>query len=198
MTTTRTIPFLAQAIMVATALLLSVPAVSGAQDEPPAPAPEAGTADAAPAEKADEAATETADAAPADSADETSVVNFELRPALQEGMVMSFDNIYFDVASANLKPESYPVLDGVIAVLQDNPDAVIQIAGHTDSDGSDSYNQTLSEQRAASVYSYLVSNGIAARRLSTVGFGESMPVVPNTSAANKARNRRIEFTVLSN
>jgi outer membrane protein OmpA-like peptidoglycan-associated protein len=90
------------------------------------------------------------------------------------------------------------VLDGVIAVLQENPNATIQIAGHTDSDGSDSYNQTLSEQRAASVYSYLVSHGISATRLSTVGFGESMPVVPNTSAANKARNRRIEFTVLSN
>ncbi len=132
------------------------------------------------------------------TANETSVVNFELRPALVVGTVMSFDNIYFDVASANLKPESYPVLDGVVAVLQENPDAVIQIAGHTDSDGSNSYNQTLSEQRAASVYGYLVSHGISSRRLSSVGFGESMPVMPNTSAANKARNRRIEFTVLSN
>ena len=132
------------------------------------------------------------------TADQTSVVNFELRPALVVGTVMSFDNIYFDSGSANLKPESYPVLDGVIAVLQENPNAKVQIAGHTDSDGSDSYNQTLSEQRAASVYSYLVSHGISSIRLTTLGFGESMPVVPNTSAANKARNRRIEFTVLSN
>ena len=75
---------------------------------------------------------------------------------------------------------------------------MIQIAGHTDSDGSESYNQTLSEQRAASVKNYLVDNGISASRLSTIGFGENLPVVSNGSAANKAMNRRIEFTVLSN
>ncbi len=132
------------------------------------------------------------------TADQTSIVNFELRPALVVGTIMSFDNIYFDVASANLKPESYPVLDGVVAVLKENPTAIVQVAGHTDSDGSNSYNQTLSEQRAASVYGYLVSHGISASRLTSIGFGESMPVMPNTSAANKARNRRIEFTVLAN
>jgi len=132
------------------------------------------------------------------TADETSVVNFELREALQEGQVMSFDNIYFDVASANLKPESYGILDGVVSLLNENPNAVIQIGGHTDSDGSTSYNQTLSEQRAASVFSYLVSHGVSASRLTSFGFGEGMPIVPNNSAANKARNRRIEFTVLSN
>ncbi|MFO8184727.1 MAG: OmpA family protein, partial [Candidatus Aegiribacteria sp.] len=68
----------------------------------------------------------------------------------------------------------------------------------TDSDGSDSYNQTLSEERAASVFNYLVNKGIAARRLTTVGYGESRPLVPNTSDANKAMNRRIEFEVISN
>lgn len=130
-------------------------------------------------------------------ANETVRVEFSLREALREGEVMSFDNIYFDSGSANIKPESYPVLDSVAILLRDNPTARIQIAGHTDSDGSESSNQTLSERRAQSVYQYLVSKGIAGNRLTTVGYGESNPVVPNDSAANKARNRRIEFTVLS-
>lgn len=130
-------------------------------------------------------------------ADQSVVVDFELRPALQEGQVMTFSNIYFDVASATLKPESYPVLNNIVELLKENSTARIQIAGHTDSDGSASYNQTLSEQRAASVFNYLVSNGINPNRLTTMGFGESQPAVPNTSAANKAQNRRIEFTVLS-
>ncbi|MBN2585784.1 MAG: OmpA family protein [Candidatus Fermentibacteraceae bacterium] len=131
-------------------------------------------------------------------ADETARVDFVLRPALEEGQVMSFDNIYFDSGSSNIKPESYYVLDNVVEILNANPNARVQIAGHTDSDGSTSYNQTLSEQRAASVFNYLVQRGVTASRLTTVGFGESMPVVPNTSSSNKAMNRRIEFTVLSN
>lgn len=130
-------------------------------------------------------------------ANETVRVEFSLRQALREGEVMSFDNIYFDSGSANIKPESYPILDSVAILLRDNPSARIQIAGHTDSDGSASSNQTLSERRAQSVYQYLVSKGIAGNRLTTIGHGESNPVAPNDSAANKARNRRIEFTVLS-
>ncbi len=129
--------------------------------------------------------------------DETVIVDFVLRPALEEGQVMSFDNIYFDVGSANLRPESYSILDNMVEILMANPDALVQIAGHTDSDGSESYNQTLSEQRANSVFTYLVQHGVSASKLTTVGYGESQPVVPNTSTENKARNRRIEFTVLS-
>ncbi len=127
----------------------------------------------------------------------TTTVNFTLRNALQEGQVMSFDNIYFDSGSANIKPESYPVLDSVAILLRDNPTARIQIAGHTDSDGSTSSNQTLSERRAQSVHQYLVSKGISGTSMTTVGYGEDRPLVANDTAANKARNRRIEFTVLS-
>ena len=127
------------------------------------------------------------------------VVDFQLESvAVEEGQILSFDNIYFDFNSATIKTESYAVLDEVVAILCANPNAQIQIAGHTDSDGSESYNQTLSEQRAQSVYNYLVNNGVEASRLTTVGYGESSPVVPNTSAANKAMNRRIEFIVVSN
>jgi outer membrane protein OmpA-like peptidoglycan-associated protein len=131
-------------------------------------------------------------------ADATARVDFVLKPRLEEGQVLSFDNIYFDSGSANIKPESYYVLDNVVEILNANPNASVQIAGHTDSDGSSSYNQTLSEQRAASVFNYLVQRGVSPSMLSTIGFGESQPVVPNTSPANKAMNRRIEFIVLSN
>lgn len=127
----------------------------------------------------------------------TTTLNFTMRNALQEGQVMSFDNIYFDSGSANLKPESYPVIDSVAILLRDNPSARIQIAGHTDSDGSTASNQGLSERRAQSVHQYLVSKGIAGNRMTSIGYGEDRPVVANDSAANKARNRRIEFTVLS-
>jgi len=130
-------------------------------------------------------------------ANETASVSFTLRAALRAGDVMSFDNIYFASGSANLKPESYSILDSVAILLRDNPSARIQIAGHTDSDGSESSNQTLSENRAHSVYQYLISKGIAGNRMTTIGHGEANPIVPNDSAANKARNRRIEFTVLS-
>ncbi len=131
-------------------------------------------------------------------ADQTAIIDFVLKPELQEGQVLSFDNIYFDSGSANIKPESYYVLDNMVEILNANPDALVQVAGHTDSDGSSSYNQTLSEQRATSVFNYLVQRGVSASMLTTMGFGEAQPVVPNTSASNKAMNRRIEFTVLSN
>ncbi len=130
-------------------------------------------------------------------ANETVSVSFTLRSALRAGEVISFDNIYFASGSSNLKPESFPILDSVAILLRDNPTARMQIAGHTDSDGGESANQTLSQNRAQSVYQYLTSKGIAGNRLTTIGHGETNPIVPNNSAANKARNRRIEFTVLS-
>ena len=130
-------------------------------------------------------------------ADQTAIVDFVLKPELQTGQVISFDNIYFDSGSANIKPESYYLLNNMVEILNANTNAVVQIAGHTDSDGSSSYNQTLSEQRATSVFNYLVQRGVPATMLTTMGFGENQPVVPNTSASNKAMNRRIEFTVLS-
>ena len=131
--------------------------------------------------------------------EEQMVIDFQLESVvIEEGQIISFDNIYFDVASSTIKRESYVVLNEIVDILNANSNAMIQIAGHTDSDGSESYNQILSEQRAASVKYYLVENGISASRLTTVGLGENQPVAPNNSAANKAMNRRIEFTVLSN
>ncbi|MCK5786567.1 MAG: OmpA family protein [Candidatus Sabulitectum sp.] len=126
----------------------------------------------------------------------TTLFDVPMRPALVEGQVLSFNNIYFESGSSNIKPESFSVLDGVAQTLIENLGVRVRIAGHTDSDGSSSYNQGLSERRAASVLDYLVRKGVAGNTLTTIGYGEENPVVPNTSASNKAQNRRIEFTVL--
>lgn len=128
--------------------------------------------------------------------EETTIFDVEMRPALVAGQVLSFNNIYFESGSAQIKPESFGVLDLVAQTLIDNAGVRVRIAGHTDSDGSSSYNQGLSERRANSVLDYLVRKGVPANTLTAIGHGEESPVVPNTSAANKAQNRRIEFTVL--
>ena len=72
----------------------------------------------------------------------------------------------------------------------------IEIQGHTDSDGSESYNQDLSDRRAASVLNFLVSTGIDSKRLSSKGYGESVPIADNKSEEGKAANRRIEFKII--
>lgn len=128
-------------------------------------------------------------------AGETSILNITLRPQLASGTVLSFANIYFNSGSANLKPESYQVLDEIVTLLSDNPDVDVEIAGHTDSDGSDSFNRSLSEQRAQSVKNYLVQHGISSARLSATGFGESNPIESNSTPSGKAQNRRIEFII---
>jgi outer membrane protein OmpA-like peptidoglycan-associated protein len=125
----------------------------------------------------------------------STTLDFSLSPALTSGQVLSFANIYFDSGSSNIKSSSYGVLDEIVALLRANPDVRVEIVGHTDSDGSESSNQTLSEQRAQSVANYLTQKGIPAASLSTSGMGETSPVVSNTTAEGKAQNRRIEFRV---
>lgn len=105
-------------------------------------------------------------------------------------------NIYFNTASDRLDRKSIPLLDNLYDIVSRCPGMVIEIAGHTDSDGSDAQNQRLSEKRAASVARYLSQKGIPADRMQTVGYGETRPLAPNTSRENKARNRRIEFATV--
>lgn len=104
-------------------------------------------------------------------------------------------NIYFDPGSATLQQKSYALLNEVQDIVSRCPDLSIQIAGHTDSIGKASYNQRLSERRAASVVNYLTSNGIPADRMDAVGFGEDRPVATNDTERGRLRNRRIEFSV---
>jgi OOP family OmpA-OmpF porin len=103
--------------------------------------------------------------------------------------------IYFDTAKATLKPESETTLQQVLGVLTADPALKLVIAGHTDSEGGDGYNQDLSEQRAASVVAWLTGKGVDAGRLSSEGLGETRPVADNGNAAGRALNRRVEVRV---
>lgn len=115
---------------------------------------------------------------------------------ITEGKLVSY-GIYFDVNKDVVKPESYGTLKEIAAVLKENPDVRVKIVGHTDSDGADASNLDLSKRRGAAVKNTLVKDfGIDASRLESDGAGESQPVAPNDSVANKALNRRVEFIKL--
>ena len=109
--------------------------------------------------------------------------------------LLSEQKIHFNTASAEINPESYPLLDQLVRVASECPEANIEIEGHTDSRGGEQMNMRLSQARAESVVNYLVSKGIAANRLSAVGYGESKPIADNKTEAGRAKNRRIEFNV---
>ncbi len=104
-------------------------------------------------------------------------------------------NITFATDSANISPQFYPVLDSVALVLKEFNDTSINVSGFTDSTGSDSYNQLLSERRANSVASYLVQRGVNHNRIQARGFGERYPVASNATAMGRAQNRRVEITI---
>lgn len=104
-------------------------------------------------------------------------------------------NVFFATGSAKLLAKSFPKLNEVVKILNDNPSYKVQIDGHTDNVGKDESNQTLSENRAAAVKAYLVSKGIADSRLSSAGYGETKPVADNKTAAGRAKNRRVEMAL---
>ncbi len=106
------------------------------------------------------------------------------------------NDLRFAVNGAGIETDFDRSLAADIAVLKANPGVRIRVDGHTDSDGPAAYNQGLSERRASAVRDRLVAAGISADRLEVKGFGESEPVAPNDSAANKRRNRRVELTIL--
>jgi outer membrane protein OmpA-like peptidoglycan-associated protein len=126
------------------------------------------------------------------------VKNIKLKKKAKKGVRITLQNIYFDTGKATIKPESYPVLDRVAEFLKANPDAIVEIQGHTDSVGSSSYNMSLSQARANSVKDYLVRyHGIDPRRLIAVGYGETKPIGDNTTREGRAMNRRVEFVIIS-
>ncbi|MFM5949697.1 MAG: OmpA family protein [Novosphingobium sp.] len=106
------------------------------------------------------------------------------------------DGVTFDVGSATLKPAFRDTLDKVAQSLIQYPNSLVDVYGHTDSTGSDAFNQTLSENRARTVMNYLISRGVPAARLRSQGFGETMPVDTNDTAEGRAKNRRVEIKIV--
>jgi len=106
---------------------------------------------------------------------------------------ITLPNVTFGVNSADIGPASAIALDQVADALRGCPNRHIRIEAHTDSTGSEAYNQALSDRRAASVRSYLVDHGVNGDALESKGFGESDPVADNSTAAGRAQNRRVEL-----
>ena len=106
------------------------------------------------------------------------------------------DGVTFDVGSATLKPAFRSTLDDVAASLQQYPNSLIDVYGHTDSTGSESFNQDLSERRAQTVSNYITSRGVNSARIRWQGFGETMPVADNSSEEGRRLNRRVEIKII--
>ncbi len=122
--------------------------------------------------------------------------NIALKP-IEVGQSIILKNIFFDFDKATIRPESANELDRLIKLLTENPTLKIELGSHTDSKGSDDYNQKLSQSRSQSVVTYLIGKGIATDRLVAKGYGESVPVASNDNEAGRQENRRTEFKILS-
>ena len=104
-------------------------------------------------------------------------------------------DVLFDSGSAALKPGAYQEINRVAQVLIQYPETRILVSGHTDSDGSEAFNQDLSVRRADNVRNALVGQGVQATRINTIGYGESQPIADNTTQAGKQLNRRVVITI---
>jgi OmpA-OmpF porin, OOP family len=109
--------------------------------------------------------------------------------------LLSKGKISFPAAQSTIEPDSAGLLDRLTETAMRCPTARIEIAGHTDADGEDGFNQALSEKRAQAVLDYLVKAGLPADRFTAVGYGATQPIAANDTKEGKAQNRRIEFVV---
>ena len=110
--------------------------------------------------------------------------------------VIELEGVNFDFDKATIRPEGKAILNGAAALLKTHDRVVVEVAGHTDSIGSEEYNQGLSERRANAVKDYLVAQGITATRLTARGYGELRPIASNDTEEGRAENRRVELIVL--
>jgi outer membrane protein OmpA-like peptidoglycan-associated protein len=120
---------------------------------------------------------------------------------VDDGIVVTFDEssgVYFDTNKFNINSASQKTLNKLVGVFKEYPDTNILVVGHTDSQGAEDYNMTLSKNRANAVTNYLSQNGISNRRLTTNWFGETQPMHDNTSAEGRAKNRRVNVAILPN
>jgi outer membrane protein OmpA-like peptidoglycan-associated protein len=140
----------------------------------------------------------------ADAEQERAKLREELRQQLNlvletrdsaRGLIVNVSDVLFDTAKYTLKPGAREKLARVAGILLTQPSLRIEVEGHTDSVGSDEYNQRLSENRASSVRDYLVSQGVKSEMIAARGFGEGRPVASNDNAAGRQQNRRVELVV---
>lgn len=120
---------------------------------------------------------------------------------VDDGIVVTFDEssgVYFDTNKYNINNASQATLNKLIGVFKEYADTNILVVGHTDSQGAEDYNMTLSKNRAYAVTNYLSQNGISIGRLTTNWFGESQPLHDNNTAEGRAKNRRVNIAILPN
>lgn len=125
----------------------------------------------------------------------TVVKDIVIKP-IEVGSQIVLKNIFFDFNSAELQPESIGELRRLLKVMKDNPLITVEIAGHTDSIGTVSYNKKLSQERAEAVANWLIQNGVDENRIVAKGYGESKPVADNDTEEGRAKNRRVTFTIM--
>ena len=116
-------------------------------------------------------------------------------PAPKVERTIILDDVLFDFDKSNIKSEAAAILDRLVAFMNENKDKKASLSGHTDSVGSDAYNQALSERRVASVKDYVVKKGVDGGRVSGQGFGESKPIADNKTKEGRSKNRRVEIKV---
>lgn len=117
--------------------------------------------------------------------------------SVEKKQIKILEKVQFETGKAVIKPESFALLNEVAATIITNPDlGRVEVSGHTDSRGSDTYNQKLSEERAGSVRDYLAEQGVAAERLLAVGYGETKPIDTNKTEEGREANRRVEFNLI--
>ncbi|EMQ95862.1 OmpA domain protein [Xanthomarina gelatinilytica] len=120
----------------------------------------------------------------------------EVTEAVQKSLNAYAKTILFDTGKSSIKEQSAEVLQNIIGILKEYPNAKFNIEGHTDSVGSEALNMKLSKERASSVMNYLISNGVASNRLTHEGYGESRPIDSNKTRAGRANNRRVEINLV--
>lgn len=121
--------------------------------------------------------------------------NFQLQ-TIEVNATIELNNVFFDFDKAALRPESFPELDRLVDMMTQQTTMKVEIAGHTDGQGSERYNLALSERRAKAVVQYMVSKGINKKRITTLFYGESKPVASNDTPEGREKNRRVEFKIV--
>ena len=122
----------------------------------------------------------------------------EIKEEIKKTVERTAKQLFFVFGKATITPNSYPALNELAAIMQEDQSLLLDIEGHTDNIGSDASNMKLSEQRAEAAKDYLIKKGISAERISATGFGETQPVAPNTTAEGRSKNRRIVLKIRNN